>query len=93
MQKMLISGKLKEKKLPPPPVKITLTRIAPRELDYDNLCHALKTPTDIVADHFHPGLAPGRADGFKDLEFQYSQKKGKPKEYGLIITICQKNDV
>lgn len=70
-----------------PPAKITLTRIAPRELDYDNLVTAFKHIRDIVADTLIPGLAKGRADGDPRLTWSYTQHKGKPKEYAIRIDI------
>jgi len=73
-------------KKPPLPCHITLTRIAPRELDIDNLATALKSSIDTVADWLIPGLAPGRADGDSKIMFTWDQKKGKVKEYALEIT-------
>ena len=70
-----------------PPAKITLTRIAPRELDYDNLVTAFKHIRDIIADTLIPGLAKGRADGDKRLSWIYTQAKGNPKEYAIRIDI------
>jgi hypothetical protein len=62
--------------------------VAPRDLDKeDNLPMALKTVKDIVADMLVPGLAPGRADGNKDITWEFSQRKGSPKTYGLEIQL------
>lgn len=72
-------------KKPELPCRITLTRIAPRELDFDNLAYCLKNPIDIISDWLIPGLAPGRADGDSRLKFDLKQEKRKPKEYGLEI--------
>ncbi len=69
------------------PAKITLARIAPRELDFDNLVTAFKHIRDTVADLLIPGLAKGRADGDKRLQWEYMQIKGIPKEYAVKITI------
>jgi len=69
------------------PVKIEICRIAPRQLDFDNLLGGLKTTIDTIADFFIPGLQPGRADGSDQLEFTYSQKKGNPKEYAIELQI------
>lgn len=78
---------LKETK-PDLPVKITLTRIAPRSLDYDNLVFCFKKISDTVSSWLIPGLAPGRADGDKRIEFSYTQRRGKPKEYAIEIEIA-----
>lgn len=70
------------------PCCIVLTRIAPRELDDDdNLRYAFKSHKDKIADILIPGLAPGRADGDKRLQWKYAQEKGKPKEYAMKIQI------
>ena len=69
------------------PCLIILTRIAPRELDYDNLVHAFKHIRDAVANICYPGLAPGQADSKKDLSWEYKQEKGSPKEYAVKIEI------
>lgn len=73
-----------------PPCKVILTRVAPRALDAeDNLPMALKTPKDAVADVICPGLAPGRADGNKNITWEFSQRKGLPKTYALEIELQQ----
>ena len=53
------------------PVSITLTRIAPRKLDSDNLAISLKAIRDGVAD------ALGVDDGCSHIEWHYAQRKGK----------------
>ena len=55
------------------PAKVTITRIAPRELDDDNLQAAAKGIRDGVADGL--GLAGDRHPG---LTWIYKQEKGKP---------------
>lgn len=54
------------------PVAATLTRIAPRALDDDNLRGALKAVRDGVAD------ALGVDDRDPRVEWCYGQRKGKP---------------
>ncbi len=66
---------------------IFLTRIAPRALDFDNLVYAFKHIRDVIADTLLPGLAAGRADDDKRLQWQYCQEKGRPKEYAFRISI------
>jgi hypothetical protein len=78
-----------------PPCTVTLTRIAPRTLDeHDNLRTALKWAVDIVADILIPGLRPGRADGSKDIKWEFKQEYGGVRIYGLKIELQQdqKND-
>ena len=71
-----------------PPCRVTLTRIAPRDLDeHDNLPAAFKTIIDAIADRLVPGLAPGRADGDKRITWEFAQRKGSPKTYALEITL------
>ncbi len=70
-----------------PPITIRLTRIAPRSLDEDNLLFCLKGIRDIIASLILPNLAPGQADDGHGITFEYGQKKGKPKEYALLIEI------
>jgi hypothetical protein len=60
---------------------ITLTRIAPRALDDDNLCSAFKAIRDGIADAFHTDDRKGR------LEWKYTQERGKPKEYAVRVEI------
>ena len=67
------------------PVLITLTRMAPRTLDDDNLVTAFKSIRDIVADLITPGLQPGRADNKEGIKFAYSQEKNK--QYSIRITL------
>lgn len=76
-----------------PPCHVILTRIAPKQLDDDNLVSALKNARDVVSDRLKPGLAAGRADGDKDITWQYEQKKGNPKFYALKIEIIKKEEV
>lgn len=64
--------------------EITLTRIAPRKLDDDNLRGALKAVRDGVAD------ALGFVDDSDDaLTWKYGQEKGRPREYAVRIDVVQ----
>ncbi len=63
------------------PCTVTLTRIAPRLLDGDNLQAGLKACRDGVAlwlqkDDAHPGIT-----------WRYAQRAGKPKEYAAEVVI------
>jgi hypothetical protein len=61
---------------------VTLTRIAPRSLDDDNLARALKATRDGVAD------ALGTDDSTRSkLKWRYAQEKGPPKKYAVRIQI------
>lgn len=86
-QKLINALYLAEKPKLSTPASITLTRIAPRELDYDNLVMGFKNIRDIVASLFFPEKAAGHADASKDFTFIYLQKKGNPKQYAINILI------
>ena len=73
------------------PVAITLIRVAPRTLDYDNLVSAFKCIADAISDCIKPGLAPGQADR-KDIFFSYDQIKSTKKRYSIIIEIQKGNN-
>jgi hypothetical protein len=61
---------------------ITLTRIAPRELDaHDGLRSALKPVVDGVADFF------GCKDNDPRLSWQYEQRRGRVREYAVEIRL------
>jgi hypothetical protein len=62
-------------------VAITLTRIAPRALDSDNLASGLKAARDGVAD------ALGVDDGSSRIEWRYAQQRGKAGEYAVRVEI------
>ena len=62
-----------------PPDCITLTRIAPRSLDSDNLAGSFKAVRDGIQDWC------GVND--RDLVFVYAQRRGKPGEYAVEIAM------
>lgn len=68
--------------LPPLPVVVTLTRIAPRSLDRaDNLPGSMKHVLDGVADVYG-------VDDRSDLyQWRYAQERGKQKEVGVRVDI------
>ena len=86
-QKLLVKTKLALKKTPQLPCLVKITRIAPRKLDYDNLCFSQKAILDTICDYLNPGLAPGRADSDKRITVEYYQEKGKKNEYAIRIEI------
>ena len=62
---------------------VTLTRVAPRPLDgHDNLRSSLKAVVDQLTDCL--GL-PNDRDG--RVEWHYEQRKGKPKEYAVLVEV------
>lgn len=67
-------------------IAVTLTRIAPRVLDTDNLASGLKAVRDGVAD------ALGVNDGSSRIEWRYAQEKGKPREYAVRVEIQAVSD-
>lgn len=60
---------------------ITLTRVAPRRLDDDNLARSFKAIRDGVAD------AIGVDDGAERFTWCYAQENGRPKQYAVKIQI------
>ena len=64
------------------PCTVTLTRIAPRALDGDNLQAGVKGARDGVADWLQADDADPR------ITWLYAQAKGKPKEYALQVEIA-----
>lgn len=63
------------------PLDITLTRVASRPLDTDNLASAFKAVRDGVADWL------GIDDGSSALRWHYAQRKGLPKEQAVEILL------
>ena len=64
------------------PLIVTLTRVAPRQLDSDGLICSLKAVRDGVAD------ALGRDDSQKSgIEWKYAQRRGARREYSVEIVI------
>ncbi len=64
-----------------PRMKVTLTRIAPRAMDSDNLAAGFKGVRDGVADFLKIDDGSGR------VTWEYGQMKGAPKEYAARIEI------
>lgn len=65
----------------PVPCTVTLTRVAPRELDDDNLAGGFKSVRDGVADWL------GVDDRDKRVKWVYAQRRGASKEYGAEVEI------
>jgi hypothetical protein len=64
------------------PCVVTLRRIAPRELDDDNLAGGFKSTRDGIADWL------GINDRDKRVQWRYEQRKGKPHEYAAEVEIA-----
>lgn len=60
---------------------VQITRIGPRPLDSDNLASSAKHLRDGIADYF------GIDDGSSWYEWRYEQRKGRPKEYAVEVTL------
>lgn len=60
---------------------VTLTRVAPRELDDDNLVGRLKGVRDEVA------ALIGVDDGDKRVAWRYQQRKGEPRQYAVEVQV------
>jgi len=63
------------------PCRVTLTRIAPRKLDTDNLAGSFKHVQDAVAKWL------GVDDGDGSVEWRYEQRRGEPNEYAVEIAL------
>ena len=66
------------------PMTITITRIAPRKLDSDNLASSAKAVRDGIAE------ALGIDDGSELVAWLYAQTKRFPREYGCQVRIEQR---
>lgn len=65
----------------PLPLVVTITRIAPRALDSDNLAGSQKHIRDGVADWL------GIDDRDPRIEWRYAQERGAPKSYAVRIEV------
>lgn len=63
------------------PCTVTLTRVAPRGLDDDNLLGALKSVRDQVAQCI------GVDDRDQRIDWRYAQERGAPREYAVRIEV------
>lgn len=62
-------------------LRITLTRIAPRRMDGDNLQGGFKAVRDMIAVDLWVD------DGDARLTWLYEQRKGAPREYAISVRI------
>lgn len=64
------------------PLVVRLVRVAPRQLDDDNLRGSLKAARDGVADWL------GVPDNDPRVRWDYAQEKGKPKTYAVRVEVA-----
>lgn len=64
-----------------PPCVVTLTRIAPRQLDSDNAVSSLKATRDGLSD------ALGIDDRDARVAWLYGQRRGKARQYAVVIEV------
>lgn len=79
-----LASKIPEALLPDLPCVVVLTRIAPRQLDGDNLQSGFKALRDGIADVL------GVDDADPSVTWRYRQMRGEPKQYAARITITAK---
>lgn len=74
--------------IPPPlPLKVVVTRIAPRCFDsHDGLAASAKHVVDGISDYLAGTYGQGQ-DQQPGLFWRYGQRRGKPKEYGVEICL------
>lgn len=77
----LIRWALGGRKRPALPCVVTITRIAPRSLDSDNLVGSAKATRDGIADWL------GVNDKDPLVVWNVRQERGAPKQYGVRVTI------
>jgi len=63
------------------PCTVLLTRIAYRRMDDDGNVASFKAIRDAIAERL------GVDDGSAQITFKYAQRRGKPKEYAIEISI------
>ena len=81
-QREAVGRVLRTKRLPPLPVRVTLTRISAGQLDaHDNLRGALKSIADEVAELY------GLPDKDARFVWEYAQERCPPKQFGVRIRI------
>jgi hypothetical protein len=81
-QRQLVALYIGGKPRPALPVVVTLTRIAPRALDGDNLQGAFKAMRDEVARFL------GVPDNHPAVTWEYGQRRGGVGEYAVAIVVA-----
>ena len=80
VQSIRLAVKLKCPEFEPPCV-VTMTRIAPRMLDSDNLVSCFKAARDSIAERL------GVDDRDSRVLWKCEQRRGKPKEYAVHVQL------
>lgn len=70
---------------PKMPCEITMTRVASRKLDFDNLVSSFKWVRDAISEGLTGDKRAGRSDDDPRLTWHYKQEKGAAKEYAVKI--------
>src|SRR5690606_5472183 len=78
-QKLVTAAELSHHRPPSAPCAVTLTRIAPRPFDSDNLARAFKAVRDQIANWL------GIDDGDRRVQWHYRQERGAPKQHRVRI--------
>lgn len=78
---------IQKHKVPPLPCTVTITRIAPKQLDSDNLQSGAKALRDGIADRL------GVNDNDPRVTWVYAQERGEPREYAVRIEISESDPV
>lgn len=86
-QRRVVGLTLRTRKAPSLPCVVRITRIAPRELDDDNLARACKAVRDEVAAFL------GVDDRNPQASWAYGQRRGKAREYAVRITVRSLDEV
>ncbi len=80
-QRQIVAVYIGGKPRPTLPVVVTLTRIAPRPFDDDNLSSAFKAMRDEVAKWL------GVTDNHPAVRWEYGQRRGGVGEYAVTIVV------
>jgi hypothetical protein len=72
------------------PCHVSLIRVAPRKLDFDNLVSAFKYIRDAISEKLTGDPRAGRSDDDPRIEWSYKQQSGGSKIYAIKIEIVAK---
>lgn len=81
-QRQVVAWVLGNRPRPALPVEVTLTRVAPRALDGDNLQGAFKAPRDEIARWF------GVADNHPGIVWRYAQRRDGVGVYAVEVRVA-----
>ena len=92
-QSVILDVGQRASEFPPLPVVVTMTRVAPRAMDGDNLIVSFKAIRDSLATLLLPEAAQGNQHGSRGddsdsrITWKYAQRKGGVRHYAVEITI------